>query len=182
MENNLVKHLARRAAEDSCISLRFNYRGVGDSTIHLPESLSVFDYWAELERERSYDVLVPDVISANDFLTSAVPDGVTRVILGYSLGAVLAGMASRRLSADRLVAIAPPTARVGLDGYCDCSAAKWFITGKEDFAYDEHRFLIEYNALLDPKYHIKLSDCDHFFRKMEERVFGVCKPALSHQE
>ncbi|NNL67031.1 MAG: hypothetical protein HKP30_12360, partial [Myxococcales bacterium] len=42
MDNNLVRHLFVRAAEDGCAVLRFDYRGVGESTLRLPDGTSLF--------------------------------------------------------------------------------------------------------------------------------------------
>ena len=45
MDNNIIQAIAGDLARDS-VTLRFDYRGVGNSKIELPPGLSVFDYWS----------------------------------------------------------------------------------------------------------------------------------------
>src|SRR5690242_14854981 len=53
MQNNVVAALAERFSTDA-VTLRFDYRGVGQSRIDLPAGLSVFDYWENLEKTLEY--------------------------------------------------------------------------------------------------------------------------------
>jgi alpha/beta superfamily hydrolase len=92
--------------------------------------------------------------------------------VGYSLGAILAGMMATE-SVAGVVAIAPPTPRVMLDIYAGCAVPKAFITGDDDFAYDQASFLRQYENFPNPKTHIRLPGCDHFFRGQEERAFNA---------
>ena len=59
MENNVIRHLANYFAKDS-LALRFDYRGVGKSTINLEGESSVFDYWQQVEDSMDYTDAVED--------------------------------------------------------------------------------------------------------------------------
>jgi alpha/beta superfamily hydrolase len=170
MENNVICHLARRAAEGGSTTLRFNYRGVGSSTIDLPRGVSLFEYWEDMEREHRYDQLVPDMLSAAGFLLLA--SGAQRwTLVGYSLGALLAGMAIHDIRPDRIVAISPPVGKVRLPTDYGGDIPKTFLFGDSDFAIDSEEFLKQFERLRGPKQFVCLQGADHFFRKLEERLY-----------
>jgi alpha/beta superfamily hydrolase len=173
MDNNVVRHLARRAAECGCASLRFNYRGVGTSEIALPLGVSLYDHWAELERAQRYTDLLPDCAAAFGFLERSAGRLGVRALVGYSLGSILAGMLAPRLGATHVAGIAPPVARVSLAPWRDCAGPKLLVAGDRDFAFDAERFGREFEALPDPKTFVPMPGADHFFRKEEERAWSA---------
>jgi alpha/beta superfamily hydrolase len=181
MDNNVIRHLARRGAETGCVTLRFDYRGVGASPIELPPGTSVHDHYAALERERRYEALLPDCAAAWGALTAAAPAARRRAIVGYSLGAILAGRLAREVDATHVVAISPPVARVSLDWHRGHTLPKLFVGGDRDFAFDRERFENEYARLPEPKRFVPMPGSDHFYRKEEERVFGAVAEFLSLQ-
>ena len=181
MDNNVIRHLARRAAQAGAATLRFNYRGVGASPIELPPGTSLHDHFTALERERRYEELLPDCAAAWRALSGASPGAPRRAILGYSLGAILAGRLASGVDATHLVAISPPVARVSLEWLRDCPLPKLFVGGDRDFAFDVARFDAEYATLREPKRFVLLPGSDHFYRKEEERVFAVVSEFLSLQ-
>lgn len=181
MDNNVIRHLARRGAETGCATLRFDYRGVGASPIELPPGSSVHDHFARLERERCYEELLPDCAAAWRALHEACPGARRRVIVGYSLGAILAGRLAAATDATHLVAISPPVARVSLEWLRDCALPKLFVGGDRDFAFDLARFDVEWAGLREPKRFVRLAGSDHFYRKEEERVFEAVSGFLSLQ-
>src|SRR5690606_26117792 len=97
LNNNVIRHLARRLAEEGAVTLRFDYRGVGASTLALPPGQTAFSYFAEMERSRSYEALVPDAAAAFEHLEQNVLRGIPRIIAGYSFGAILAAMCAPQL-------------------------------------------------------------------------------------
>jgi alpha/beta superfamily hydrolase len=103
------------------------------------------------------------------------------VIVGYSLGAILAGGLAAAVDATHLVAISPPVARVSLEWLRDCPLPKLFVGGDRDFAFDLVRFDAEWAGLREPKLFVRLAGSDHFYRKEEERVFDAVSDFLSLQ-
>jgi len=171
MDNNVVRHLAGRAAEAGCATLRFDYRGVGDSTLALPEGTSAFAHWEAMEEERRYEQLLPDARAAWAALHEAAGATERRVIAGYSLGAILAGLLARECDATHLLGVSPPVAKVGLDAFRSCTRPKLFIGGDDDFAFDRARFCDEFARLPEPRRFVSLPGADHFFRQEEDRLW-----------
>lgn len=178
MENNVVRHLATRAAEEGCAVLRFDYRGVGESSLRLPSGTSRFGHWEAMENERAYAMLLPDVHAAAAALAGAVPGAARRALVGYSLGAILAGMAAAATRATHVIGISPPVAKVGLEAYRSCALPKLFLGGDDDFAFDRSRFDEEFALLPEPRAFRALRGADHFFRQEEERVHRALAPFL----
>ncbi|MBW2314454.1 MAG: alpha/beta fold hydrolase, partial [Deltaproteobacteria bacterium] len=170
MDNNVIRHLAKRAAEAGCAVLRFDYRGVGESTLRLPEGTSSFAHWEAMEGERSYGQLLPDANAAWATLLDAVGPVPRRVLAGYSLGAILAGMLARECDATHVLGVSPPVAKVGLDAFRSCTRPKLFVGGDDDFAFDGERFQREFEQLPEPRRFISLPGADHFFRQEEDRL------------
>jgi alpha/beta superfamily hydrolase len=188
MDNNVVRHLARRAAEDGCAVLRFDYRGVGESTLALPPGHSSYEHFEAMEREQRYEALLPDARAALAALAGAAGTGPP-VVVGYSLGAILAGMlaaeaeGSRALPAvSRLVALCPPVARAELGPLRDLALPRLFLGGDGDFAFDVEAFLAAYATMPGPRGFLRLPGADHFFRGEEERVYRALAPFLHGAE
>jgi hypothetical protein len=173
MDNNVVRHLARRAAEEGAVSLRFDWRGVGASEIALPPGRSRFDHFEALERERRYGELLPDAEAAFAALCAAAGAPRERVVVGYSLGAILAALLAARAPATHVVAVSPPVARVPLDAFRAVRAPKLVLAGDADFAFDAERFRAEAALFPPPCRFVPLPGADHFHRQEEERVHAA---------
>lgn len=182
MDNNVVRHLGRGCARLGHATLRFNYHGVGNSTMQDTPPVSVREYWAEIERMRAYERLFPDVRAAWDMIQATVPDACGKVVIGYSLGAVLAGRTSEIFPDAAVIAIAPPIDRVALTGFENYRAHKVFVTGDRDFCFDEDVFDTFFRALPEPKHHERFAKVGHFFRKSEERLLKAIEPFLAPAE
>jgi alpha/beta superfamily hydrolase len=173
MDNNVVRHLALRASEAGCAVLRFDYRGVGESTLELPEGTSLYAHWEAMEAEQRYDQLLPDGRAAWAALVDAVGDTPRRVLAGYSLGAILAGMLAPDCDATHLLGVSPPVAKVGLDAFRACARPKLFVGGDDDFAFDTARFHAEFERLPEPRRFVPLPGADHFYRQEEDRLWAA---------
>ena len=182
MDNNVILHLARRGAEDGFATLRFNYHGVGESGIDLPPGTSIYDHWSAMEQEQRYEELLPDAVCAFEHLRQAVGSPEHRAVLGYSLGAVLAGMLAWKVDATHLVGVSPPVTRVSLDPYCGQLIPKLFVGGDGDFAFERERFDAEFARLPEPKGFVPMEGCDHFYRKHEEQLYRAVAPFLLGEE
>lgn len=169
MDNNVITELAQGLATDF-VTLRFDYRGIGDSQIDLPEGVSVFDYWDTIEESKNYHDAVSDVVSAGEEL-SRTTGGLPQIAVGYSFGAATAfiyGMKYDRVK--QMIGIAPPLTKVDFNFLSECSKPAFVMLGKEDFLYsgdDIEKFELMVNSSIE----IDLLDgCDHFFRGDEKHI------------
>ena len=108
--------LEHTSSEGSWAHLRFNFRGVGDSSGSFDEGVGEQD----------------DLVAAWDWLR-AQNDWQTLTLIGYSFGSAMAWSARMRCEGlSRLVLIAPPTAAMPFSGDEQSSLATHIIVGDRD--------------------------------------------------
>ncbi len=178
LDNNVVRHLAWCAAEDGAVTLRFNYRGVGESGIALPEGLSRYDFFAKMEAERSYGPLLEDALAAHRWLAKNANLMPMGPVVGYSLGAVLAGLMARESPVSSIIGIGPPNRRLAMDCFERCPAQKIFVGGDHDFAFDMGLFELEMRQFPGSNTFLFFPNADHFFRGQEDALYALVRPAL----
>ena len=182
MDNNVVRHLARRAAEDGAVTLRFNYRGVGASSLQLQEGQSAFTYFEEVESAQRYEAFMPEVRAALQCLQESSSSARAKlVIVGYSLGAVLAGMLAVEAKLGRIICISPPNRRVSMNLFENCGADKVFLAGTHDPFFEPAAFAQALARFPAPKRFVSFPGSDHFYRGEEEAVYLAVKPHLLAQ-
>ncbi len=179
MENNVIRHLARACARIGLASLRFNYHGVGGSTMHDATEVSPREYWSNIERTRDYTRLLPDVEAAYNALRACLPNARETTVIGYSLGAVVMGLAAYLFPEAIAIAIAPPVDRVPLTGFDQFRRTTIVVTGDRDFCFDETAFQRFYGTIVGQRHHVRFQDSDHFYRKREDELFRVLAPFLT---
>lgn len=169
MENNVIQYLADYFAKDS-VTLRFDYRGVGNSRIDLPSGTSVFDYWQQVEDNMDYrDALVDVQSAAKELLEST--QNLPCIVVGYSFGAVTGFQCSINTKpVSVLIGIAPPIGKVDFDFLNSCTKPCLIISGKDDFIYTTdqlEKFCLSYKTRTT----IDIwENSDHFFRGEEEKL------------
>jgi uncharacterized protein len=169
MNNNVIKALACGLAADS-VALRFDYRGVGDSQVELPDGLSVFDYWDEVERTKDYRDALADIGSACAELTR-IAAGLPLFVVGYSFGAATGLTFGLDCPAVRAMAgISPPLTRVDFGFLAECPSAKpcLLLCGKNDFVYSPAEAARLAGASAAGLIVEQLDGSDHFFRGQED--------------
>ncbi len=171
MDNNVVCAIARKSAEYA-VTLRFDYRGVGDSQISLPDELSVFDYWSDIEETKNYTDAIGDVSAAAGALAATIRGlDIPFSVVGYSFGAatgLLYGYANEEIC--NMVAIAPPLGKVSFDFLSDCLKPGLFLIGTGDFLYSEEK-TGQLRQNLHTNVAVEVMDnADHFFRGDEDIV------------
>ncbi len=175
MENNVITALGKVLAEKGFATLRFNYRGVGNSESRLDNIAEVYEYWEEILNNDDCSDAIVDAISAIKYLESTV--GTNRLfITGYSFGAIVAMMLSVENANIRVFAsISMPFGRFDTLFLSDCKKPKLFICADNDFASsidDVEKGLLNVS---EPKILDVISNCDHFYidRELEiaNRVF-----------
>jgi alpha/beta superfamily hydrolase len=165
MDNNVVCEIARELAVQA-VTLRFDYRGVGDSQISLRNGLSVFDYWSDIEETKDYNDAVRDVTAAAHALSSAIGElDIPFSVVGYSFGAATGLLyGHEKENVCRMVAIAPPLGKVSFKFLSNCSKPGLFLIGTGDFLYSaEKTEQLRQTLTSNTKVEV-LENADHFFR------------------
>ncbi len=124
MDNNVITSIARVSADMGFLSLRFNYRGVGNSESHEKDIVQKFHYWEESLHGRNLMDAVTDTQAALDFLLSQIAVHDRIFVAGYSFGALVGmkmGTESSRVLA--FASISTPFGRYNLDFLSHCNAA-----------------------------------------------------------
>ncbi len=171
MDNNVICEIARKLAVHA-VTLRFDYRGVGDSQINLPDELSVFDYWSDIEETKNYTDAVQDVSAAANTLSSAIGElDIPFSVVGYSFGAATGLLfGHEKENVCSVVAIAPPLGKVSFEFLSNCSKPGLFLIGTGDFLYSAEKTEQLRQTLTSNTTVEVLENADHFFRGDEEVV------------
>lgn len=171
MENNIVKHIAQRAAEDGCLTVRFNYQTeLRSETQDVPG--------LEFQGEVRLEDLAPQGACVFEYLRTLAPSAMRRIVSGYSLGAGVAGLVAGVVDATHVIGFSPAVTRFSLDAYAQCTLPKLFVAGDNDFVFDPQLFEEQFKTLPEPKQFVLLEGCDHFLMGEEERVYQAAAPFL----
>jgi alpha/beta superfamily hydrolase len=171
MDNNVICTIARELAVRA-VTLRFDYRGVGESQICLRSGQSVFDYWSDMEQTKDYTDAVRDVSAAASALTSATRElDIPLSVVGYSFGAATGLLYGHEKESIRsMVAIAPPLGKVSFEFLSNCSKPGLFLIGTGDFLYcAEKTEQLQQNLTSTATVEV-IENVDHFFRGDEDVV------------
>ncbi len=117
MHNKVVFRAAKALNESGFETLRFNFRGVGQSTGTHDEGRGEQD----------------DARAALDYLIRSQPNARQALIAGFSFGSIVGlkvGCSDERI--HKLIAIGAPARMGSLDFLVDCAKPKLFIHGVED--------------------------------------------------
>ena len=165
MDNKVVHTLARSFLSLECVAVRFNFRGVGDS------AGSYGDGVGETE----------DAVAVAAWARLQWPE--LRLYLGgFSFGALVALRATPQLSADGLVTVAPPVAKIA--GRIDQPRCPWLVVqGDADDVVDADE-VVEWLNTLEPGPDLRImSDAEHFFHgrlnELRHNVVEFFRPEIS---
>ncbi|MGR3303695.1 MAG: alpha/beta hydrolase [Candidatus Scalindua sp.] len=163
MENNVITALGNVLAEKGFATLRFNYRGVGNSESRLDNIAEVYKYWEEILNNDDCSDAIADATSAINYLESTV--GTNRLfITGYSFGAIVAMMLSAKNENIRaFAAISTPFGRFSPALLSGCKKPKLFICADNDFASSIEEVKKGMLNVSEPKILDVISNCDHFY-------------------
>jgi uncharacterized protein len=172
MDNNVIRALAASLSEAGFVALRFNYPGIGASSIELPEEISVLEYWNTVEEEQRFKEAIGPAFAVLTYLNQSLgPNLRTIHLLGYSYGAMIALLVAEKMpTISSVTAISLPwVARYDYSFLRNVSCPKLFISGKQDFAFDRAVYQRAWSSVAESK-GMKFFDCDHFFRKREKEL------------
>ncbi|MGR3176549.1 MAG: alpha/beta hydrolase [Candidatus Anammoxibacter sp.] len=173
MDNNIILSLAESLAKIGFITLRFNYRGVGDSESKFADFAQKFEYWENSMETDDYDDFVMDVKYALSFLKNETKTDENHIfyMIGYSFGAIQAlkvGIPDKDVKG--IVCISTPFDKYDMR-YAEMSnKPKYFISSDNDFAASTDDIEKGFEKFSGPKSLKMITDCDHFYRGKEELI------------
>ncbi len=164
MDNNVVVEVAAALRAAELATLRFNFRGVGQSGGHQGGGVDE----------------AHDVEAAVAHLGGRFP-GIPTTLVGYSFGAAVALRAGYQglPGVTAIAAIAPPVSMVDLGFLRECQLPVCFVAGEADSFC--RRAELEALAAVVPRASVVwIADADHFFAGSEARAAApVCCFALN---
>lgn len=146
LDNKVVHTLARAFQQLGVPTIRFNFRGVGQSAGSYDEG------GGETE----------DALAAVAYGRSRWPDAHPW-LAGFSFGAAMAIRIAAAAKAERLVTVAPPVTRFGLDGSA-APRCPWLLVQGDADELVEPREVLDWAAQLSPAPTMRiLPGASHFF-------------------
>lgn len=149
LQNKVVATLQRAARDAGYATLRFNFRGVGQSAGSYADGRGEID----------------DVLAAAHWLAGQHP-GLPLTLMGFSFGSCVAGNAAERLEEQgaelaQLFMLAPPVERfdVDLPEHCPLTV----IQPEADEVVTPERVYAWSAELTKPHELIRIPECSHFF-------------------
>jgi len=149
MQNKVVATLQRAARDAGYATLRFNFRGVGQSAGSYAEGRGEID----------------DALAAAHWLAEQHP-GLPLTLMGFSFGSCVAGNAAERLEEQgaglaQLFMLAPPVERFDVDLPERCPLT--VIQPEADEVVTPERVYAWSAELSKPHELIRVPECSHFF-------------------
>ncbi|WP_440468349.1 alpha/beta hydrolase [Pseudomonas sp. YH-1] len=149
MQNKVVATLQRAARDAGYATLRFNFRGVGQSAGSYAEGRGEVD----------------DALAAARWLAEQHPD-LPLTLMGFSFGSCVAGNAAERLEEEgaelaQLFMLAPPVERFDVDLPERCPLT--VIQPEADEVVTPERVYAWSAGLSKPHELIRIPECSHFF-------------------
>jgi alpha/beta superfamily hydrolase len=147
MQNKVVHMLARTFQEQGVPTIRFNYRGVGNSAGEYDEGRGETD----------------DAVAALDFAAARWP-GAALWLGGFSFGGAVAFRAATRRPVARLVMAAPAVQRVDAADLAQIPSCPWILVQGDQDEVIAPALVSEWVAALPRKPHfVMLPGVGHFF-------------------
>jgi alpha/beta superfamily hydrolase len=149
MQNPVMMTATEAASQEGFSTLRFNFRGVGESEGSYEEGIG--------ERR--------DVKAATEYFFSRLKNNHSPIILvGYSFGAWIGfPIAIEDERIEGMVGIAPPLEIYDFGFLKGCKKKKFFIAGNQDLFCPPSRLEKWYQQLEEPKSLTIIPGADHFF-------------------
>lgn len=158
MHNKVVTMVARSLRELGLVTVRFNFRGVGESE-------------GEYDDGRGETL---DLLAVGEWVGHNRPDDALW-LAGFSFGSYVALLGARHLSVKQMISVAPPVGR------WDFSAAiappcPWLVVqGEEDEVVDPQAVYDWIDAMDDKPTLVRMPEASHFFHRRMMDLRGAIK-------
>lgn len=158
LHNKVVTILERALRELGAKTVRFNFRGVGES-------------------EGSHDEgrgETLDLLAVADWVRKALPDH-DLWLAGFSFGAYIALLGARHLPAKLMVSIAPPAGRWDFAAVLPPDCPWLVVQGEADDVVDPHEVYRWIDGLAEKPTLVRMEDTGHFFHRRLMDLRGAVK-------
>jgi alpha/beta superfamily hydrolase len=170
MRNNVIRGMADGLSRRGVATLRFDYRGVGDSdgpAVDVAGHLAEFWSTSRVANEPAYRA---DCTAAVAFLRNALGDGLQLALVGYSFGCSLLPHAA---AGDvPMVLVAPTVGTHDYEAFADLPNPVLAVLSEDDFAAAAGDAREWFARLAGPKRLVQGRFDNHFFRGHEEWLAG----------
>ncbi len=164
LRNKVVHILERALRELGLATVRFNFRGVGESGGEFA------DGFGETE----------DLLSIAGWVKKVRPESPLW-LGGFSFGAWIAAKAAQKLSVSRLITVAPPVDRFDFDSLAAIDCPWLVVQGDEDEIVSPEE-VSKWVESREPKPQLIMMDnSDHFFHRRLMDLRGVLKNGVKRQ-
>ena len=161
MHNKVVTIIERALRELGLATVRFNFRGIGQSEGTFDEGLGEGD----------------DLAAVIDWVRTTCP-GDAVWLAGFSFGSYVALRNAKRLGASALITIAPPVGRWDFDAI-ELPDCPWLVVqGEEDEVVDPAAVFTWIDTLAHPPHLVRMAETSHFFHRRLMDLRGAVKNAM----
>jgi hypothetical protein len=164
MHNKVVTILERAMREIGLRTLRFNFRGVGQSGGEFDDGYGETD----------------DLFAVAEWVRRTRPDDALW-LGGFSFGAYIVTRAALNLDIGQLITIAPPVHRYAFDSLRHPECPWLVVQGDEDEVANIEAVMTWANALQPPPDLVIMKGADHFFHRRIMDLRGLLKNGVRDQ-
>lgn len=183
MDNNVVVALTQALAGAGLPVLRFNYRGIGQSSSSRDLAPDQQQFWAASTCPDYEDEIRIDCQDAFSALSKLLPEATRCAVIGYSFGCLPALEIAMRASLERLCLVSPPLAKWQLPiAAADLSMPCALCYAPDDFACPE-ALVTAFAARGGRNFAVhRFADADHFFIGHEPRLAATVVGFLAGEQ
>lgn len=161
LHNKVVTMTARALNELGLATVRFNFRGVGQSEGRFDEG-----------RGETLDAL-----AVAEWVRRARPDDALW-LAGFSFGSWVALLAARQLPVRQMISIAPPVGLRSFDGVLPPPCPWLLVQGEDDEIVDAPTVLAWAEAQQPPPQIVRMPETGHFFHRRLLDLRGAIKSGV----
>lgn len=165
MTNKVIHTAARALAGLGIPSIRFNFRGIGESEGEYGEGIG----------EQA------DLVAVVKWVLREFPQKKL-ILAGFSFGAYISALKSSELKPEILISIAPPVGRIPFDGFVRPFCPWLIIQGEQDELVDVNAVIDWTNSFEQPPTLLTMPDTSHFFHgklvDLRESIEEYCSKQL----
>ena len=146
MGNKVIYTASRTLASCGVTSIRFNFRGVGQSDGEYADGIGEQD----------------DLVAVVDWCKQEYPERKL-ILCGFSFGAYISALQADKLDASVLISIAPPIGRIEFTGFKQPQIPWLIIQGDEDELVDANMVESWSKQFSKPPELVLMPEASHFF-------------------